>query len=212
MGIDVAIGSSPARVRSTFLSKDVARAAPAHPVFSVVAPIAPPRLWSSITQLVGDAFEKTLDDARQGVVGMQRAVGAGAQSLVRFHSALVEPGLSLDAQLVALAIVGDAAHVAISSGMRIYRARNGEPKRLLTNAQRSPGISQGGMLVSTERLLRGDLFVFGSRDGFGMRSIGAVATMLAQRPDAPSVEICEAALAPCRGAGIGAGLAVVRVR
>ena len=57
----------------------------------------------------------------------------------------------------------------------------------------------------------GDLYVFGSRDAFGMRSIGAIAGMLAQRSDAPVADLCDAVLAPCRAGGLGAALVVLRV-
>ena len=83
--------------------------------------------------------------------------------------------------------------------------------RLLGKAPRAPGISHGGLLVATERLLLEDLFVFGSREAVGMRSIGAIAGLLAQQERPPVNELCDAALAPCRSSGVGAALAVMRV-
>lgn len=212
MGLEVALGSSLARVRAAQLPRDVARAVPLAPVFTVVSPTAPPRLWSWVADGVLKGFEKNLGDGKGGAVLLQRSIGAGALALSAIQAALVEPHLTLDAQMVALSVEGAAAHIAISAGMRVYRARAGEPRRLLNSPQRSPGISHGGMLVATERLQRGDLFVMGSRDAFGMRSIGAVATLLATRPDAPPAELCEAALGPCRATGVGVGLVVLRVR
>ncbi len=177
----------------------------------MLAPIAPPRLWQAVREVAQTAFFASLAE-NTGAVPLQRAIGAASQALTRLQAALVEPNLSLDAQMVAVTVQGDAAHLTISSGMRIYRARDGEPKRLLNNTRRAPAISHGGMLVATERLLRGDLFVVGSREAFGMRSIGTVAGLLAQRPDASSAEVCESALSSCRTAGVGVGLIVLRVR
>jgi hypothetical protein len=212
MGLEVAVGSSPSTVRAGALAKDVAWASAKHPVFAVISPVAPARLWSQVAETVRVTLEESLGDGQKGLSALERAVGAGAQSLGRLRSVLIEPHLSLDAQLVSMVIVGDQAHIAISAGMRVYRARNGEPQRLLNHAHRSPGITHGGMLVTTERLSRGDLFVFGSRDGFGMRSIGAMAAVLAQRPDASARDLCEAVLRPCRASGVSTGMVVLRVR
>lgn len=212
MILDVALGTASAQVRSARIAKDVVRASRKVQAYCVVAPIAPPRLWGMVSGRVLDAFEGALSEWPLGVAAIQRALGAGAQALARIQSVLIEPNLALDAQLAALVAGGDTAYVAVSSGMRVYRARNGEPQRLLAKAQRAPGISHGGLLIATERLLPGDLYVFGSRDAFGMRSIGAVAGILAQRPQAPVTELCDAALSPCRAAGLGAALVVMRVK
>lgn len=218
MGLEVALGTSLAKVRATQLACVAARAVSSVPVFAVVSPLAPPRLWSWVADGVLKGFEKNLTEVGESKVGkisavqLQRAVGAGALALSAIQSALIEPHLSLDAQMVAVAVEGGAAHIALSAGTRVYRARAGEPRRLLNAPQRSPGIAHGGMHIATERLQRGDLFVFGSRDAFGMRSIGALAALLAARPDAPAVELCEAAIGPCRSAGLGAGVVVLRVR
>lgn len=211
MGLEIALGSSPASVRASTMLRDGAAASPHGGAWCVVAPIAPPRLWQAVREVALKGFFTTLGDST-GAVPLQRSVGAASQSLTRLQAALVEPNLSLDAQMAAMTVQGDAAHLTLSSGMRIYRARNGEPKRLLNSAQRAPAISHGGMLVATERLLRGDLFVVGSRDAFAVRSIGNVAALLAQRPDATSAEVCEALLNPCRSAGVGVGVVVLRVR
>lgn len=210
--LEAATGASLANVRTAQINRDVVRACQNAKAWCVVTPLAPPRLWSMVAEGVAAAFEASLGDGRSGTPGVQRALGAGAQCLTRIQSVLVEPSLTLDAQLTAFVAAGEAAHLTVSSGMRIYRARKGEPKRLLANTQRAPGLSRGGMSVSTERLAPGDLFVLGSRDAFGMRSIGAVAVLLAQRPDAPVQEICETALTSCRSNGIGAGLVVIRAR
>lgn len=212
MGLEVAVGSSPSSVRAGSLARDVAWASPKHPVFAVISPVAPARLWSQVAETVRVTVEESLGDGQKGLSALERAVGAGAQSLQRLRSVLIEPHLNLDAQLVAMVIVGDQAHVAISAGMRVYRARRGEPERLLNHAHRTPGITHGGMLVTTERLNRGDLFVFGSRDGFGIRSIGSMAALLAQRPDAPAKDLCDAVLKPCRASGTATGMVVLRVR
>jgi hypothetical protein len=212
MGLEVAVGSSPSSVRAASLAKDVAWASPRHPVFAVISPVAPARLWSQVAETVRVTLEDALGDGQKGLAALERAVGAGAQAVGRLRAVLIEPHLNLDAQLVAMVIVGDQAHIAVSAGMRVYRARNGEPQRLLNHAHRTPGITHGGMLVTTERLTRGDLFVFGSRDGFGMRSIGAMATMLAQRPSSPAKDLCDAVLKPCRAAGLATGMVVLRVR
>ena len=212
MGLEVAVGSSPSTVRAGSLAKDVAWASPRHPVFCVISPVAPARLWSQVAETVRVTLETSLGDGQKGLGALERAVGAGAQSLARLRSVLIEPHLNLDAQLAAMVIVGDQAHIAVSAGMRVSRARNGEPQRLLNHANRTPGITHGGMLVTTERLSRGDLFVFGSRDGFGMRSIGAMAAVLAQRPDATARDLCDAVLKPCRSSGVSTGMVVLRVR
>lgn len=212
MGLEVAIGSSPSAVRAGSLAKDVAWASPQHPVFCVISPVGPERLWSQLAETVRVSLTESLGDGQKGLGALERAVGAAAQSIGRLRSVLIEPHLSLDAQLVAMVIVGDQAHIAISAGMRVYRARNGDPQRLLNHANRTPGITHGGMLVTTERLSRGDLFVLGSRDGFGMRSIGAMAAVLAQRPEASAKELCDAVLKPCRASGISTGMVVLRVR
>lgn len=212
MGLEVAVGSSPSAVRSGSLTKDVAWASPHHPVFCVVSPVAPARLWNQVAETVLVTVERSLGDGQKGLAALERAVGAGAQAVNRLRAVLIEPHLNLDAQIVAMVIVGDQAHIAISAGMRVYRARNGEPQRLLNHAHRTPGITHGGMLVTTERLSRGDLFVFGSRDGFGMRSIGAMAAVLAQRPASSAKELCDAVLKPCRASGLSTGMVVLRVR
>jgi len=212
MPLEIALGSSKARVRGALLGRDQARAGPTGNVLCVVSPVSPPRLWAPVVEAVERAFLQSVGDGRGGTVALQRAAGAGAQGLARMHGALVEPHLNLDAQLVGFVALGDHAHMTISAGMRIYRARQGEPRRLLNSPQRAPGIARGGMLVSSESLLRGDLYVLGSRDAFGIRSIGAIATLLAQRPDAAAAELCEAALTPCRSLGLGVALAVVRAR
>jgi hypothetical protein len=212
--LDVASGASPARVRGVSLDKDIVRPLSSGAAWVVVNPLAPPRLWSSVAGAVAKGFESVVSDARAAVNAMmiQRAVGASAQAVARLQGVLVEPNLPLDAQLVGLVGHDNAVEIAISSGMRLFRARGAEPKRLLNNAQRAPGIVRGGLLVSTERLQRGDLFVFGSRDAFGTRSMGAVAALLAKSPDAPPAALVEAALASCRANGVGAALVVARVR
>lgn len=212
--LDVAFGASPARVRTASLSKDVVHPLKGGAGWVVVNPLSPPRLWSAVSTAVAAAFEGVVGDGYgpNNPMLVQRAVGAGSQAVVRLQSVLVEPNLPLDAQLVGFVVHDSVVDLAISSGMRIFRARGAEPKRLLNNAQRSPGIVRGGLLVSTERLLQGDLFVFGSRDAFGMRSMGAVAALLSRRADATPEEILEGALASCRSGGIGAGLVVARVR
>lgn len=212
MGLEVAVGSSPSAVRAASLAKDIAWASPKHPVFAVISPVAPARLWSQVAETVRVTLEESLGDGQKGLTALERAVGAGAAALGRLRAVLIEPHLALDAQMVAMVIVGDQAHIAISAGMRVYRARNGEPQRLLNHAHRTPGITHGGMLVTTERLSRGDLFVLGSRDGFGMRSIGAMAAVLAQRPGAPARDLCDAVLRPCRASGLSTGMVVLRVR
>lgn len=212
--LDVAFGTSPARVRTATLTKDVVHPLKGGVGWLVVNPLSPPRLWSTVTHAVTQAFEAVVTESYgpNNPMLVQRAVGAGAQAIARLQSVLVEPNLPLDAQLVGFVAHDHVVDVAISSGMRIFRARGPEPKRLLNNAQRSPGIVRGGLLVSTERLLQGDLFVFGSRDAFGMRSMGAVAALLSRRADAPPGEILEGALSSCRSGGVGAGLVVARVR
>lgn len=212
MPLEIALGSAKARVRTAQLLRDQARAGPTGNALCVVSPVGPPRLWSPIVDAVEQAFLQSVGDGRGGTVALQRAAGAGAQGLARLQGALVEPHLGLDAQLVGFVAIADHAHMTISSGMRIYRARQGEPRRLLNSPQRAPGISRGGMLVSSEALLRGDLYVLGSRDAFAIRSIGAIATLLARSPEASATELCEAALAPCRSLGLGVALAVVRVK
>ncbi len=212
MGLEVAVGSTPAAVRSARLAKELAWASADKPMFCVVSPIAPPRLWRVVADGVRSATETAFVETPGGTAALERAVAAGAQHLARLSSALIEPHLRLDAQLAAMVVSGDKAHIAVSSGMRVYRARNGEPQRLMNHGNRSPGISHGGLHVSTERLLRGDLFVFGSRDGFAMPSIGAMATTLAQRPEAPAKDLCDAMLRSCRSASVSAGVVVLRVR
>lgn len=212
LSLDVALGSSPARVRTAQITKDVSRAAASGLAWCVVGPVAPPRLWHAVSDAAADAFGATLGDARAGEADLHRALGASAHAVARVQSVLVEPHLAVDAQLAALVHRRDAALVTVSSGMRVYRARGAEPTRLLATAHRSPGVARGGLAVATERIHRGDLFIFGSRDAFGMRSIGALASLLARRADASVAEVCEAALGPCRDAGIGAALVVLRAR
>ncbi len=209
--LDAALGIAPARVRTAHIPRDVSRACADARSWCVTAPLTPPRMWQLVTDAVGSTFEGSLGDGRGGEPALQRALGAAAQAISRLQGVLVEPSLPIDAQFSAFVSAGDVALVTVSSGMRVYRARGGEPKRLLGNAQRTPGLSRGGMAIATERLLSGDLFVFGSRDAFGMRSIGSLAALLAQRPDANVRDVCEAAIAPCRAAGAGVALVVVRV-
>jgi hypothetical protein len=192
--------------------KDQCYAAANGRAWCVVAPVAPPRLWHMITRAAGLSFGATLGDARNGEADLQRAIGAAAQAISRVQSVLVEPHLALDAQLAAFVHLGDVALITVCSGMRVYRARGSEPTRLLANAHRAPGIARGGLAVATERIVHNDLYVLGSRDAFGMRSIGALASLLARRPDASVTEVSEAALRPCRDAGIGASLVVLRAR
>lgn len=210
--LDVALGAAPARVRAATLSKDSSRAMQKAAAWCVIAPVGPPRLWQTVTEAVGSAFEASLGEGRNGEPGLQRALGASAQALSRAQSVLVEPNLPLDAQFAGVVVSGDVAHLTVSSGVRVYRARRGEPKRLMAGGHRAPGLARGGLTVSTERLVPGDLYVFGSRDAFGMRSIGALASLLAQRPDASVADVCEAAIGPCRVAGLGVAITVLRVR
>lgn len=212
VSLDVSLGCSLARVRGAQLTKDQGYAATSGRAWCVVGPVAPPRLWHAVAGAAGTSFGATLGDARAGEADLQRALGAAAHAVSRVQSVLVEPHLAVDAQLAAFVFAGEAALVTVSSGMRVYRARGAEPTRLLSNAHRSPGLARGGLAVATERVQRGDLFVFGSRDAFGMRSIGSLASLLARRPDAAVAEVCEAALGPCRDAGIGAALVVIRAR
>jgi hypothetical protein len=212
MSFDVAIRSSPARVRTASVLRDVGRKGRGGGVWFVVAPIAPPRLWQMVNDAVAAAFDASIGDARGGEPALHRALGATAQAIARVQSALVEPNLAIDAQFAALVALDNVVLLTVSSGMRVYRARSGEPQRLLDTPQRSPGLSRGGMVVATERLVRGDLFVLGSRNGFGTRSVGAIAALLARRSDAASREVCDAALDPCAAAGIGASLVTLRVR
>lgn len=212
VSLEVSLGSSPARVRSAQITKDVSHAAASGRAWCVIGPIAPPRLWHTVAEAAASTFGATLGDARAGEPDLQRALGAAAHAVSRVQSVLVEPHLAVDAQLAAFVHTGDAALVTVSSGMRVYRARGAEPTRLLSNAHRSPGLARGGLAVATERVQRGDLYVFGSRDAFGMRSIGSLAALLARKPDAPVAEVCEAAMGPCRDAGIGAALVVLRAR
>lgn len=211
LSLDAALGIAPARVRTAHIARDVSRACADGRAWCVTSPVTPPRLWHMVSEAVGAGFETTLGDARGGEPALQRALGSGAQAIARLQGVLVEPALPIDAQFAAFVAMGDVALVTVSSGMRVYRARGGEPKRLMGSAHRSPGLSRGGMAVATERLTPGDLFVMGSRDAFGMRSIGSLATLLARRPDAPVGEVCEAGLAPCRAAGTGVALVVIRV-
>lgn len=212
--LDVALGTSPSKLRGAALTKDIVHPFARGRGWVVVSPLAPPRMWSHVTDVVARAFESVAvsDDGPLDAMRVQRAVGAGAQALVRAQSALVEPNLPLDAQIVGVLCHDSVFEVAISSGMRVFRARGAEPKRLLNNAQRSPGILRGGLLVSTERLQRGDLFVLGSRDAFGAQSMGAVAGLLARTPDAAPDALLKVALASCRASEIAAALVVVRVR
>lgn len=212
--LDVAFGNSPALLRGSALVKDAVRPFAGGRGWIVVNPLAPPRLWSRVSGEVSRAFEAIAvsDDGPIDAMRVQRGVGAGAQALMRLQSALIEPNLPLDAQLVGVIGHDSVLEIAISSGMRVFRARRGEPKRLLNNAQRSPGILGGGLLVSTERIQRGDLYVFGSRDAFGTRAMGAVAGLLASTPDALPEAIVNTALAGCRRDEIPAALVVARVR
>ncbi len=212
LSLDAALGTAPARVRTAHIDRDVSRACADARSWCVTSPLTPPRLWRMVTDAVGSTFETALGDGRGGEPGLQRALGAAAQAITRLQGVLVEPSLPIDAQFAAFVAAGDVALVTVSSGMRVYRARGGEPKRLLGASQRSPGLTRGGMAVATERLVPGDLYVMGSRDAFGMRSIGSLAALLAQRPDAPVREVCEAGLAPCRAAGAGVALVVLRVK
>ncbi len=210
--LDVALGVSPARVRSALLQKDAARNSPAAKACFVTAPIAPPRLWQPVADAVGSAFERSLGDGQGGESAVQRALGAAAQAVAQVQSVLVEPALPLDAQFTAFVLAGEAALVTVSSGMRVYCARGGEPRRLLANVHRAQGLSRGGLAVAVERVKTGDLFVLGSRDAFGVRSMGALAALLARNVEAPVAAVCSAAIDPCRELGIGAALAVLRVR
>lgn len=212
--LDVAHGSTPAQVRSSVIEKDMVRPFAGGRGWVVVNPLCPPRMWSTLADAVARAFEGTVlaGEGPGDAMRVQRAVGASAQAIVRLQSALVEPNLPLDAQLVGVLGHDSVLDIAISSGMRVFRARGAEPKRLLNNAQRTPGIVRGGLLVSTERLQRGDLYVLGSRDAFSTRPMGAVAGMLSKNPDASPESLLDAALSTCRTAGIPAALVVARVR
>ncbi len=210
--LDAALGTSTARVRSVRIARDLARALPAPSVFYVTAPLGPPRLWAEISRAATTGFELALQDGTPpGESTLPRAIASAARSIEGYQSTLLEPNLPLDAQFACFLHVGDRAHLMVSSGMRVYRARDGGPQRVLGRSHATLGIAQGGLPWSTEALHRGDIYVLGSRDAFGMRSTAAIVAALSRDRVVPVWDLCEAALGPCRTEGLGAALAVLRV-
>jgi hypothetical protein len=96
--------------------------------------------------------------------------------------------------------------------MRFYRARGGQPERLHAHGAQAAGLAQGGLFTASEAAEPGDLFVLGSRDAFTVRAMGNLAAALARPDGAPTGELAEAILGPCRSAGIGAAVVLLRAR
>jgi hypothetical protein len=211
LSFDVSFGSAPARVRTAHIHKDVGFACTTTHAWCVVVPLAPPRLWHMVSGATSSGFQRGLAEGPVGEPSLQRALGVALQNIHKMQGMLVEPALPIDAQFGAIVVSGETLLVTVSSGVRVYRARKGEPKRLLAQGHRSPGLSRGGMSITTERPQRGDLYVLGSRDAFALRSIGALAALLAEHPSATSGDVTEAVLGPCRSAGIGVGIVALRV-
>jgi hypothetical protein len=178
--------------------------------FVVVNPVAPPRLWGWVGDAVLSALERSLEGQPASGASIQRCIEAATAAVGKVRAQLIEAHLTVDAQVGVLLLGTGSAYIALTSGVRLYRARNGVPERLYAKTGRPPGIATGQPQTSTESILPGDLFVLGTRDTFTVRAIGNLAAALARSQRTPASELCEAVMGPCRDAGIGAAAAVLR--
>src|SRR5262249_12096865 len=138
------------------------------------------------------------------------ALEAMAEAIGRLRARLIEPEITIDARAGLLVTMPGAIHAALTSGVRLYRARGGMPERLWTQAKRPLGIASRELRPATEPTQLADLFVLGTRDAFSVRAIGNLASTLARAPASPAVTLCEAVVAPCRESGLAAATVVLR--
>ncbi len=209
MGFDVAIASSETVVRERRVKRDVAITAAGSSVFVVLSPLAPPRLWKLVADTVLGAFEQAIGSAPPTPATAQQAIAAGAAALEGLRARLIEPHVILDARMGVVLTLADGIFCAITEGVRVYRARSSVPERLFPKAARPAGLSAGPPFATVEPSAPGDLFILGTRDGFTVRAIGNLATALT-KGRAPVGELCDAVIAPCREAGIGSAIVVLR--
>jgi hypothetical protein len=146
---DVSFGSALARVRTAHIRKDVGFACTNNHAWCVVVPLAPPRLWHLVSGATSSGFQRGLGEGHASEPHVQRALGAALQNIHQVQGMLVEPALPIDVQFGAIVVSGETLLITVSSGVRVYRARKGEPKRLLAQGHRSPGLSRGGMSITT---------------------------------------------------------------
>lgn len=209
MGFEIALASSEAVVRERQLQRDVAVTMGGTSVCVVLSPLSPPRLWRLVAETVLGALDQAIGNDPPTSETLQRAIARSAATLDALRSRLIEPQLILDARMgVALTTV-NGIFFASTEGVRLYRAKSSVPERLFPKATRPTGISAGPVFTAVEPVATGDLFFLGTRAAFTVRAIGNLAATLA-RGHAPVTDLCEAVIAPCRDAGIGASIVVLR--
>lgn len=210
MGYEVSLSSADARVRSAYARRGEARSTSGAPMYLVVQPIAPPRLWRMVSDDVSGAFERAVNGQPPNPATVRTGIEAAAHALTRLRSQLIEPHLTLDAQVGVLLTGPGVLHVAITAGVRLYRARGGLPERLHSKAARPEGIASGAPFTTDETVENGDLWMLGTRDTFSVRSVGNLAALLARSSRAPVHELCEAIVGPARDTVNGAATVVLR--
>jgi hypothetical protein len=126
------------------------------------------------------------------------------------RSCLVEPGLTLDVQVGVFMATRGVMTVALTRGVRVYRARGNVPERLFARVERPSGLSTGAPFLGSDSVAPGELLMVGTRDAFTVRSVSNLTTALSRPARAPVGELCDALVSPCRASGTGAAAVVLR--
>ena len=141
---------------------------------------------------------------------IKRAFDAANAALELLRARLVEPGLTLDAQVGLCVAAPGVITVALTRGVRVYRARGNAPERVFAGAQRPHGLSLGPPFLGSDSVMRGELLFVGTRESFGVRSVSNLTTTLSRSARPAMPELCEALVGPCRASGTGAAAIVLR--
>jgi hypothetical protein len=172
-----------------------------------------PRLWGHLLGAATSGFEAGLKEAsaQRGRERLQAAMRAARGALEARSGALIEREPH-DVALLGGLVDGAELYVHRGGPPRAYLHRRGKTDRITPRDDPPPGLLGGAAWEGSIVLDPGDLVLVGSTTAFSTRSVGKVAAVLAQDPNAPPSVIATLLTEPADRAGAGAAAVVLRAR
>jgi len=210
VGVEYAMGYADAQVRAMRVRREVAAMAPDGTAFMVASPNTSARMWRIVTDAVVKEFERLAAGQVPGTATVLALASGMERAILWLRETLIEQRMPLDVSVGIAMPAGDSIHIAMCAGVRMYRARGNAPERVPSPTSSPEGLLNGPLVVTTEALHAGEVFVLGTREAFSIRAVGNLAQTLNRPGPRSVVELCDGVLDPCRSTGQGAAAVVIR--
>jgi hypothetical protein len=200
-------------VREHELARHAAARLDAGRAFLVATAEGWPRLWGLLLDAATGGFEEGLKaaGALRGVERLRTAMNAARVALDARSAAIIER-MPHDVALLGALIDAGELHVHRAGLPRAYLHRAGKTDRITPRDEPAHGLLGGAAHESSLLLDPGDLVLLGSATAFSTHSVGRVASVLSQDPNAPPSVVATLLTEPADRAGAGAAAIVLRAR